>query len=112
MFQGYDKRDLNLIECILFNTILGIIFWIATGFISSIQDKILKLFRYNYNSLAGLDILLYMCPLLLLYWFSEIISHKVKYNLPSRYSKIIPLITIIVTIIVLNYFWGFLKFTF
>lgn len=110
MFQGYDKHDLNLIECILFNIILGIIFWIATGFISSIQDKILKLFRYN--SLAGLDILLYMCPLLPLYWFSEIISHKVKYNLPSRYSKIIPLITTIVTIIGLIYFWGFLKFTF
>lgn len=105
MFNSYNNRDLNIFEYTLYNTILGILYWIIISFIVWIQDYILKKF-----SLPGLDLLLYLCPLLILYWFMQVTSQKVKIDDLTGYLKLIPFLAFILTLSVLVWFFGFLKF--
>ncbi len=106
MLGSYNKRDLNMFEYTLYNVILGILYWIIISFIVWIQDYILKKF-----SLPGLNLLLYLCPLLIFYWFMQVTSQKVKIKDLAGYLKLIPFLVFILTLSVLVWFFGFLKVT-
>lgn len=105
MLWKYDKRNLNLLEYILYNTIASIIYWVMFSFIFSIQDYILE----EFNNIPGLDLLISLCPILTLYWFTEVSFAKLSINSLGNYSKRVSLITFIVTLIILVMFFGFLK---
>lgn len=106
MLSSYNKRDLNMLEYTLYNVVLGILYWIIISFIVWIQDYILKKF-----SLPGLDLLLYLCPLLIFYWFMQVTFQKVNANNLTGYLKLIPVLVFILTLTGLVWFLGFLKFT-
>lgn len=106
MLGSYNKRDLNMLEYILYHGILGILYWLIISFIVSIQDYILKKFSFH-----GLDLLLHLCPILIFYWFMQVTSQKIKIKGSTGYSKLIPFLVFIVTLSGLVWFLGFLKFS-
>lgn len=107
MLGSYSNRDLNVAEYTLYNAILGILYWITISFIVSVQDCILKK-----ASLPGLDLLLYLCPILILYWFMQVTSQKVKVNNLTGYLKLVPSLAFILTLSGFVWFFGLLKFSF
>lgn len=105
MLWEYNKRDLNLFEYILYNAISAVIYWVMYSFIFSIQGYILE----KLSSTPGLDLLISLCPVFVLFWFMEVNTKKFNINSLGDYSGIVALIIFTVTQIILLFFFGLLK---
>lgn len=105
LLKSYNNGDLNTLEYILYNIILGIVYWIITSFIVSIQQYLLYKFK-----LSILGLLLYMCPFIIFYWFIQVTSQKIKLNKLAGYSKFVAFLIFMFTLTVFICYFGFLKF--
>jgi hypothetical protein len=102
MQKSPGKSDLKVLEEVLYNAILGVIYWIVVSFIIALQSYILKKFN-----LPGLAALLYICPFVIFFWF----THKSSKQIKRSQKRLVLFLSFTLTFSGLVWFFGLLNFT-
>jgi hypothetical protein len=91
------KKAINdKIQFVLYNIILGVIFWSVSSFITSWQRYTISLFNNNFLSLMA-----YMGPYLIFLWFIRITGKKSTWKPFNKYSDVIAITIIIIVCLIL-----------